>query len=287
MIKILRRLFGASERGEVDRSTDQPIGKDDPLQELREAIINTETRPAVLQALRKLDKKGRLEGGYRELLDLLEAEEGVEKGLNALSELALGKGALAESIIGRLASDKDLAQELGGRAANQDERMVLNLWAVTLCVMRAVSKASDEEKRAFLDHYHEFIYFMGRPEGEDARLAWAVATSRISALSQTRYQEYFDAFGEMMRRQESVHRDPSVRLVPGAPLMHAITKNLFGLESDSLLLAFEVQSLIMAQLVSFAKTFGTPEGWATMRHLVEEACRALRSGAAKPALSKP
>jgi len=278
LIKLLRRLFRASEGGKVHPSPDQPIGKEDPLQELREAIINTETRPAVLQALRKLDENGRLEGGYRELFELLQAEEGMEKGLNALSDLALGRGALAESIIDHLTSDKDLAADLGGCKVNQDERMVLNLWGVTLSVMRAVPKVSDEEKCAFLDQYHEFIYLMGCPEGEDARLAWAVATSRISALSQTRYQEYFDAFGEMMRRQESVHRDPSVRLVPGAPLMHGITKNLFGLESDSLLLAFEVQSLIMAQLISFAKSFGTPEGWATMRHFVEETCRVLRSG---------
>jgi hypothetical protein len=287
MIKLLRRLFGASEGRKVHPCTDQPIEKDDLLQELREAIINPETRPTVLQALRKLDKKGRLEGGYRELYELLQAEEGMAKGLNALSDLALGKEALAESIIGRLASDKDLAQELGGRAANQDERMVLNLWWVTLCVMRAVSKVSDEEKRAFLDQYHEFIYFMGCPECEDARSAWAVATRRISALSQTRYQEYFNAFGEMMRRQEALHRDPSLRLVPGAPLMRAIIKNLFGLESDSLLLTFIIQTLVMNGLIAFAKTFGTPEAWATMRHFLEEACRALRSGATKPAFSKP
>jgi len=168
---------------------------------------------------------------------------------------------------------------LRGRDANQDERIVLNLWGVTLCVMRAVSKVSDEEKRAFLDQYHEFFYFIGCPEGEYARLAWAAATSRISASSRTRYQEYFDAFGEMMRRQEAIRRDPSVRLVPGAPLMHAITKNLFGVESDSLLLAFDVQSLVMSRLIAFAKSFGTPEGWATMRHVVEKACNALRSGA--------
>ena len=279
MIKLLRRLFGTSEGGKAHPSTDQPIGREDPLQELREAIINRETRPAVLHTLRKLNKKEWLEGGYRDLLDLLEAEEGMEKGLDALGELALGKGALAESIIGRLASDKDLAPDLRGRDANQDERIVLNLWGVTLCIMRAVSKVSDEEKRAFLDRYHEFFYFIGCPEAEDARLAWAVATSRISALSGTRYQEYFNALGEMMRRQEAIRRDPSVRLVPGAPLMHAITKNLFGVESDSFLLAVEVQSLVMSRLIAFAKSFGTAEGWATMRHLVEEACRVLRGSA--------
>ncbi len=280
VIKLLRRLVGASEDGKVHPSTDQPIGKGDPLQALRESIINTETRPAVLQALRKLDKKGRLEGGYRELLELLEAQEGMQKGLNALSDLALGKGALAESIVDHLLSDKDMAADLVGCKVNQDERMVLNLWGVTLCVMRCLPKVGDEEKRAFLDQYHEFFHSMGCPEDEEARLAWAMATSRISALSQTRYQEYFDAFGEMMRRQEAIHRDPSVRLVPGAPLMHAITRNLFGVESDSLLLAIEVQSLVMSQLIAFAKSFGTAEGWATMRHLVEEACRVLRGAAA-------
>ena len=285
-IKLLRRLVGASEGGKVHPSTDQPIGKEDPLQELREAIINTETRPAVLQALRKLHKDGRLEGGYRELFELLQAQEGIEKGLNALSDLALGKGALAESIVGRLASDKDLAADLVGCKVNQDERMVLNLWGITLCVMRSLPKVSDTEKHAFLDQYLEFIYFMGCPEGEDARFAWAVATSRISGLAQTRYQEYYDAFGEMMRRQEAIHRDPSVRLMPGAPLMHAITRNLFGVESDSLHLAFDVQSLVMSQLIAFAKSFGTAEGWATMQHFVDNACRALRSGATKPAFSK-
>ncbi len=279
MIKLLRRLFGASEGEKIDSSTDQPIQTAESLHELRELITNRETRPAVLQTLRKLNKKEPLEGGYRELLDLLEAEEGMEKGLNALSELALGKGALAESIIHHLLSDKDLAADLGGCKVNQDERMVLNLWGVTLCVMRCLPKVGDEEKCAFLDRYHEFIYFMGCPEGEDARLAWAVATRRISALSQTGYQEYFDAFDEMMRRQEAVHRDPSLRLVPGAPLMHTITKNLFGLESDSLLLALDVQSLVMSQLIAFAKAFGTAEAWATIRHFVEEACRALQSGA--------
>jgi len=70
-----------------------------------------------------------------------------------------------------------------------------------------------------------------------------------------------------------------VHLVSGAPLMHAISKNLFGRERDSLLLAFVVENLVMSHLISFAKTFGTAEGWATMRQLVEEACRVLRSGA--------
>ena len=286
MIKLLRRLFGGSDGGKVHISADQPIGKEDPLQELREAIINTETRPAVLQALRKLHKDGRLEGGYRELFELLQAQEGIEKGLNALSDLALGKGALAESIIDHLVSDKDMAADLMGCKVNQDERMVLNLWGITLCVMRSLPKVSDTEKHAFLDQYLEFIYFMGCPEGEDARFAWAVATSRISGLAQTRYQEYYDAFGEMMRRQEAIHRDPSARLVPGAPLMRAITRNLFGVESDSLLLAFDVQSLVMSKLIAFAKSFGTAGAWATMRHFLEEACRTLRSGATKPAFSK-
>jgi len=79
VIKLLRRLFRTSEGGKVHPSTDQPIGQEDPLQELREAIINKETRPAVLHTLRKLNEKERLEGGYRDLLDLLEAEEGMEK----------------------------------------------------------------------------------------------------------------------------------------------------------------------------------------------------------------
>jgi hypothetical protein len=216
-------------------------------------------------------------GPFREFLELLEGGEDMEKGLNALSDLALGKQALAESIIGYLASDKDIALDVPGRKADQDERMVLNLWGVTLCVMRGLpqSKVSNEEKHAFLHRYHEFIYFMCRPEGEEARLAWAAVFGRISALSQTRYQEYYEAFGEMMRRQEAVNRDPSLHLMPGAPLMHAITKNLFGLESDSLSLAFHVQSQVMSQLIAFAKAF-TPKGWSAMRHLVEEACTTAR-----------
>ncbi|MFZ0890278.1 MAG: hypothetical protein WA005_17700 [Candidatus Binataceae bacterium] len=279
MIKLLRRLFGAAEGEKIDSWAEQPIQTAESLNELRELITNRETRPAVLQTLRELNKREALEGGYRGLLDLLEAQQGTEKGLKALTELAFGKEALAEWIIGRLGSDKDLAPELGGRDANEDERMVLNLWWVTLCVMRAVPKVSAAEKRAFLDQYHEFIYFMGRPDGEDARLAWAVAIKRISALSQTRYQEYFDAFGEMMRGQEALRGDPSLLLVPGAPLTGAIIKNLFGLESDSWMLTFIVQTVVMDGLIAFARTFGTPEAWATMRHLVEEACRALRSGA--------
>jgi hypothetical protein len=226
-------------------SADQPIRAADPLHELRE---------------------------------LLKAEEGMEKGLNALSELALGKEALAESIIGRLASDKDLAPDLGGCKVNQDERTVLNLWGVTLCVMRGLPNVSNEEKHAFLDQYHEFIYFMCCPDDEGARLAWAVTVDRISALSQTRYLEYQNAFDEMMRRQETVHGDPSLHLATGAPLMHTITKNLFSLESDSLRLAFSAQHLVMNQLITFAKTFGTEEAWATMRHFMEGACRALPKG---------
>jgi hypothetical protein len=287
VIKLLRRLFRAAEGEEIDSSTDQPI---QTVESLRELITNRETRPAVLQTLRKLNKREPLEGAYLELFQLLEEEEGAEKGLDALYELFLGKAALANLIIGRLASNKDWAPELVGRDANQNERMVLNLWWVTLCVMRGVPKVSDEEKRAFLDQYYEHIYFMfvGCPEGEVRALGvGAVAINRIFALSQTRYQEYFDAFGEMMRRQEALHRDPSLLLVPGAPLTRAIIKNLFGLESDSLLLTVTVQHLVMGGLVTFATTFGTAEGWATMRRFLEETCRMLRSGATKPAFSKP
>jgi hypothetical protein len=266
VLKFLRRLFRAVERGKVDPSTDQPVGNVDPLQKLRALAEKQEPFGT---------------GPHHELVALIEKSEDVEKGLNALSELALGKHALAESIIGFLASHKDMALDLQGRIVDEDERIVLNLWGITLCVMRGLAKVSNvnnEEKHAFLHQYHEFIYFMSRPEGEEARLSWAVAVHKISALSQTRYQEYYDAFGEMMRRQEAVNRDPSVHLMPGAPLMHAITKNLFGLESNSLLLAFEVQSLIMARLISFAKTFGTPKDWAIVRHLMGEAYRALGTG---------
>jgi hypothetical protein len=175
-----------------------------------------------------------------------------------------------------------MAADLVGCKVNHDERMVLNLWGVTLCVMRGLPKVSDDEKHAFLDQYHEFIYFVGCPEDDGSRLAWSVDVSRISALSPARYQEYFDAFGEMMRRQEAVHRDPSLRLVAGSPLMHAITKNLFGVESGSLLFAFFVQSLVMNQLIAFTKAFGTAEAWATMQHFVDNACLALRSGATNP-----
>lgn len=202
------------------------------------------------------------------------------KRLNALRDLALGKGALADSIVSRIASDRDLAPELRGRNANPDERMALNLWGVTLCVMGAVSKVSDEEKRAFLNRYHECFYFMGCPEEEDERQVWAVATSRIKTLSQRRYQEYFDAFDEMMRLQEAIRHDASARLVPGGALMHAITRNLFDVESDSLLLALDVQKLVMSQVIAFAKSLGTPEGWAGMSHLVEQASSALQNESA-------
>jgi hypothetical protein len=275
VIKLLRRLFGASERSKADASANQATRSEETLRELREAVLNPETRPAVLQSLRKLEKQGPLGEGYRELLELLQAQEGMAKGLKAISDLALGKDALAESIIRDLLSDKDSAADLGGRNVNQDERMVLNFWGVTLCVMRAVPKVSDEEKRAFLDRYFEYLDFLCR--NADPRLGWDVR--RISALSEARYREYHTAFGEMMRRHEAVRQDPSVHLVPGAPLMHAITKNLFGLESDSLLLAFMIENTVMSHLISFAKTFGTAEGWATMRHMAEEACRVLRSGA--------
>jgi len=232
-----------------------------------------------LQKLRALAEKQEPlgTGPHHELVALIEKSEDMEKGLNALSELALGKHALAESIIGDLASHEDYAHDLRGLKADEDERMVLNLWGITLCVLRGLPKVSTEEKHAFLHQYHEFIYFMSRPEGEEARLSWAVAVHKISALSKTRYQEYYDAFGEMMRRQEAVDRDPSVHLMPGAPLMHAITKNLFGLESNSLRLAFQVQSQVMSQIIAFAKAF-TPKGWSAMRHLVEEACRAFGTG---------
>jgi hypothetical protein len=208
--------------------------------------------------------------------ELLRAQEGMAKGLDALSDLALGKGALAESIIGHLLSNKDSAALLSGCKVNQDERMVLNFWGVTLCVMRAVPKVSDQEKRVFLDQYFEYIYFLCRPENVDARQGWEI--HRVSALSEIRYQEYYDAFSEMMRRHEATRRDPSVRLVPGAPVTRLITKNLFGLESDSLLLAVMVEGLVMSRLISFAKTFGTEKAWATMQHFVDEACRVIRTG---------
>ena len=135
------------------------------------------------------------------------------KGLKAISDLALGRDALAESIIRDLLSDKDSAADLGGCKINQDERMVLNFLGVILCVMRGGSKVSDGEKRAFLDQYFEYIFFLCR--NADPRLGWNI--SRIFALSETRSREYDAAFGEMMRRHEAVHRDSSVRLVPGAP----------------------------------------------------------------------
>jgi hypothetical protein len=61
--------------------------------------------------------------------------------------------------------------------------------------------------------------------------------------------------------------------------MHAITKNLFNLESDSLSLAVIVKIVVMNGLIASAKTFGTPEAWATMRHFLEGASRAIRGGA--------
>ncbi len=128
MIKLLQRLLGASAGGNADTATGRSKGKQDPLQELRQAVLNPETRPAVLQALRELEKKGPLEEGYRELLELLQAQEGMAKGLSALSDLALGKDALAESIIRHLFSDKDSAAHLSGCRVSPDERMVLNFW---------------------------------------------------------------------------------------------------------------------------------------------------------------
>ena len=59
--------------------------------------------------------------------------------------------------------------------------------------------------------------------------------------------------------------------------MHTITKNVFGLENDSLLHAAMVEAVVMSYLISFAKTFGTPETWPTTRHFIEEAGRIVRS----------
>jgi hypothetical protein len=128
VIKLLQRLFGASADAKADRATGRSEGKQDPLQEFREAVLNPETRPAVLQALRKLEKQGPLGEGYRELLELLQAQEGMAMGLKAISDLALGKDALAESIIRDLLSDKDSAADLSGCKVNQNERMVLGPW---------------------------------------------------------------------------------------------------------------------------------------------------------------
>ena len=242
------------------------------LEELFELIANRETRPKVLQALRKQNQREPLQGGYRELLDILEEEDGINKGLNVLDELALGKQALAESIVSRL----DLAPVLAAREVNRDERMMLNLWGITLCVMRAVPNVSDEEKVAFLDRYHEYIHLASCPEGIEAS-GWARFINRISTLSRTRYQEYDNAFSEMLQNQKANSGDPNLHLVPGIALSCAITKNLFGLESD--MLAIPIQLLVMNQLIAFAKTFGSPEDWATTRNFVEQACRLHKADA--------
>jgi hypothetical protein len=267
VIKLLRRLFGTAKGGKISPTADRAVS----IHELLELIKNRETRPAVLETLRKLDKEEPLKGEYRELLELLDAEEGMRMGLDALTSFALGKGALAESIISHLATE---APDFAGCNVNQEERMVLNLWGVALCVMRGLPKVSGEEKHAFLDQYHQFI--LSSPEDQDARSAWPVDSRRINALCQVRYPEYFNAFDEEMRRQEAAQRDPSLRFVP-ATLMRTITKNLFGLESDSLTLSLTVHSIVMNQLITFTKVFGTPEAWATIRNLAEGACRALSS----------
>src|SRR5262249_27643360 len=132
-IKFLRRLFGRSLDGKS-------------LEELRELISKRETRPAVLQALREQKKREPLEGGYRELLELLEAEDGEKKRLDALDELAWGKEALAESIVRGF----DLTPVLAVREVNRDERMVLNFWGLRLCVLWAVPNISHQEKVSFL-----------------------------------------------------------------------------------------------------------------------------------------
>ena len=252
----MRRLIGKSRDGKS-------------LEELRKLISNRETRLAVLQALREQNKREPLEGGYRELLELLEAEDNGKKRLEALDELAWGKEALAESIVRGL----DLTPALAVRGVNRDERMVLNFWGLRLCVLRGVPNISHQEKVTFLEQYSDYVYFASRPEGVEAS-AWATVLDRLTVLSRTRYQEFDNAFNEMVRKQEADSDDSSL---PAVSLSRAITKNLLGLETD--ILAIPIQLLVTNRLTDFATTFGTPENWATMRNLVEQACRELKTDA--------
>jgi len=203
----------------------------------------------------------------------------LQAGLDALTDFAIGKGAFGDRILAELDADQELFSDLEGRQPDFDEKMVLNLWAFIVCVS-GLRDVSELEKRSFLDQYHELIrrLFVFPPEKADETAGLAAHWSRISTLAQIRYEEYFEAYREMWHQLETLQKDQSRNLVPAAPLMRLIAKNLFAIESDSLALAVVIQTLLTNQVIAFAKTFGSAEGWANLRRFQESALTTIKSG---------
>jgi hypothetical protein len=170
--------------------------------------------------------------------------------------LALIKG-LGHEVSDGLKSADGWPFDLGTGAVNDRERTVLSLWWFSNCVLRAIQGPELDEKTGFLDHVHDFAYKTMLRAGLPAD-----RIKELQSLTSRRYQNYYSAFEEAWTRWVKKQR------VSFAPFTRMVTKNLYGHESDDILVDTLITIRAQSLLLSFAATFNNERSWAAMKAAV-------------------
>jgi hypothetical protein len=209
---------------------------------------------------------GRTPSLFRRLLKLGPRDLATDQqiGEAAVLEMLTGKNAFAERIINSLMSLEDWP-DLGDGTPNQTERTTLNLWGFALAVRHSFPATSDDEKTEFLEQVHNWI--LDNEVRGAARPEQVQEIQKLVDLMLVRYPEYNIAFDEVQRRRAASEKFAE------DPLVQIIVKNLFGHETDSVIVWVKVALTFGIYLPLFADSFRGR--WESIRTIVQ---RALSGG---------
>jgi hypothetical protein len=152
---------------------------------------------------------------------------------------------LSTSLLESLKEDEDWPYDLGEAEANETEGLSLNLWSVSYAFCSKTSVLTPWARNVFISKVETLVF----RDLIDGGVAPPAEATNLSLLYQSRFVEYSEAFqSDQSARNETPPRN-------SFDFFRAVTRNLFGRQSNNLVVMAKVMAATWADQLSLLQFF--------------------------------